>query len=533
MRKPSRLPGADFLGAGGRSRPESRSKPGQAHLTGVPSLNTLDDGLGDVEMRRLTRVFEAVLVELQTCSGFALALVLALSASAGPAQARALPEKAAVAITDVTVVDVGHGHPTGPRTVLVDDGRIVAIAAPRDAVIPAGARRLDGHGRFLIPGLVDMHVHMFNLYSHRPANDWTFPLYIANGVTAVREMNADAASITLVNRWRRGLEDGTLVAPRILAAGIAVYGSSAEDAARQVDAACAAGADFIKVFSEVPASHWHAILAAAKARSLPVVGHVPAGVTLLEAAAAGQRSNEHLMQAYEACSSVEAQLLDERRDLEGDALTARRDAQEAQTLVAFDAGICKRIATTLAGTGQAQVPTLVLADEDALAQGGPPSSDPRWRYLRADEHPRWEGFLKGYTAQDAALAKQRWPIARRIVAAMHAAGVPIMVGTDSPMPGVYPGYAVHEELVLLVAAGLTPLEALRAATLAPAQFLGISATTGSVDVGKRADLVLLDADPERDIRNTQRIRAVMIDGRLLQRADIDAMLAQAAGTQRQ
>ncbi len=413
---------------------------------------------------------------------------------------------------------------------VVEDGRIVAIAASR-APIPASAQRIAGQGRFLIPGLVDMHVHLFNLSSHRPANDWTFPLYIANGVTAVREMNADAASITLVNRWRKDLDDGSLIAPRILAAGIAVFGSSADDAARQVDAAGAAGADFIKVFSEVPASHWHAILAAANARSLPVAGHVPAGVTLLEAAAAGQRSNEHLMQAYEACSSLEAQLLDGRRDLQGDALTARRDAQEAQTLAAFDPDICKRIATTLAGTGQVQVPTLVLADEDALPQRGPPGRDPRWRYLRADERPRWEGFLKGYTAQDAALAKQRWPIAGRIVAAMHAAAVPIMVGTDSPMPGVYPGYAVHEELALLVAAGLTPLEALRAATLVPAQFLGISATAGSVAVGKRADLVLLDADPREDIRNTQRIRAVMIDGRLLQRADLDAMLTEAAATQ--
>lgn len=459
-----------------------------------------------------------------------LALTLALPACAGAAQARALPEKTAVAITDVTIVDVENARSFGPATVLVDDGRIVAIAGP-GALVPASAQRVSGRGRFLIPGLVDMHVHMFNLYSHRPANDWTFPLYIANGITAVREMNADGASITLVNRWRGELDNGSLVAPRILAAGIAVYGSSADDAARQVDAAAAAGADFIKVFSELPTSHWQAILAAARARSLPVVGHVPAGVTLLDAAAAGQRSNEHLMQAYEACSSVEANLLGERRDLEGDALTARRDAQEAQALAAFDPATCKRVAAALATTGQVQVPTLVLADEDAL-QAGEPSADPRWWLLRADEHTRWQGFLKGYTAQDATLALRRWPIARKIVAAMHAAGVAIMVGTDSPMPGVYPGYAVHEEMALLVASGLTPREALRAATLAPAQFLGISATTGSVAVGKRADLVLLDADPARDIRNTRRIQAVMIDGRLLRHSDINALLEEAAKAQR-
>jgi imidazolonepropionase-like amidohydrolase len=461
-----------------------------------------------------------------------IAFIFALSAWIGHAQARPLPEKKPVAITDVTIVDVTYGRSIGPRTVLVDDGRIVAILAP-DAAIPAAALRVPGRGRFLIPGLVDMHVHMFNLYSHRPPNDWTFPLYVANGVTAVREMRADAPSLVLVKRWRKQLDDGELIAPRILAAGIAAQGKSPQDAVRQVDAAADAGADFIKVFSEVPAPHWRAILAAARARSLPVVGHVPAGVSLLTAATAGQRSNEHLMQAYEACSSVEAQLLDDRRDLEGDVLTARRDAQEARALAAFDRRTCQRISKALAATGQVQVPTLVLANEDSMQEHGVPNSDPRWRFLRADEHVRWQQFLAGYTAQDTALAKLRWPVARQIVSAMHEAGVAILAGTDSPMPGVYPGYSLHEELTLLVASGLTPREALRSATLAPAQFLGIADTSGSVAVGKRADLVLLDADPAKDIRNTRRIIAVLLDGRLLQRGDLDALIEDAATAQGQ
>ena len=466
-------------------------------------------------------------------AGFAqsIALVLALSPWASCAHARRLPEKETVAITDVTVVDVEHGRSSGPRTVLVDAGRIVAIAARRDAHVPANAQRVDGRGRFLIPGLVDMHVHLFNLFSHRPPNDWTFALYVVNGVTAVREMRADAASLARVRQWRKELDAGNLIAPRILAAGIAVHGSSAEDAARQVDAAREAGADFIKVFSDVPASNWRAIVVAARAHALPVVGHVPAGVTLLDAASAGQRSNEHLMQAYEACSSVESQLLDERCDLDGDALEAKRDAQEARALAAFDARVCRRIAKALAATGQAQVPTLVLANEDAMYDNAPPSSDPRWPLLRADEHPRWEQFLAAYTAQDAALAKRRWPVARQIVSAMHKAGVPIMTGTDAPMPGVYPGFALHDEMAMLVEAGLTPREALRAATFAPAQFLGIASTSGSIEVGKRADLVLLEADPTQDIRNTRRINAVLLDGRLLRRADLDAVLEDAAGTQ--
>jgi imidazolonepropionase-like amidohydrolase len=254
-------------------------------------------------------------------------------------------------------------------------------------------------------------------------------------------------------------------------------------------------------------------------------------VALLDAAAAGQRSNEHLMQAYEACSSIEAQLLQERRGFEGEALSARRDAQEARALAAFDSGACRRTSKALAAVHQAQVPTLVLANEDSMPEGGPPSADPRWRFLRADEHTRWESFLAGYTAADAALAKRRWPVARRIVSAMHQAGVPIMAGTDSPMPGVYPGYALHEELALLCEAGLSAREALRSATLAPAEFLGIAADAGSVAVGKRADLVLLDADPSKDIRNTRRINAVLLDGRLLRRDSLGALLDAAAGAQ--
>jgi len=462
---------------------------------------------------------------LAPCVG-AVLLAWAFVSQAAPARPRP-----SIAITDVTIVDVEQGRLLGPRTVLVDDGRIVAIRMPRDAAIPASAQRVDGRGRFLMPGLVDMHVHLFNLSSRRPPNDWSFPMYVANGVLGVRDMRADAASMLLVGRWRKAVGDGELIAPRILADGIAVHGKSPGDATRQVDAAADAGAEFIKVFSDVPVSHWRAILTAAQSRSLPVVGHVPAGVPLLEAAKAGQRSDEHLMQAYEACSTIEATLLAEREGLDGDALTARSEEQEARTLNAFDMSTCRRVSRQLAVTGQVQVPTLVLADEDTLGNGANPGADPRWRYLRADERTRWERFLAGYTAKDAALAKQRWPIARQIVSAMHQAGVTVMAGTDAPMPGVYPGFALLEELQLLVEAGLTPFDVLRSATLEPARFLGIADTSGSVAVGKRADLVLLDADPSKDIGNTRRIRAVVLDGRLLRRTDLDALLEQAARSQ--
>ena len=455
----------------------------------------------------------------------AVALLVCLPMAAWAAPGAGHPS---LVITDVTIVDVEGGRTFGPRTVVVKDGRIVSIDTPGAARVDGPVKSVDGRGRFLMPGLVDMHVHLFNLSSHRPPNDWSFAMYIANGVTGVRDMRSDAASMLLVQRWRAAVDNGELVAPHIVAAGIAVYGKSPDGARADVDAAADAGADFIKVFSEVPATHWRAIIREARSRSLPVVGHVPAGVSLLDAANAGQRTDEHLTQVYEACSTAQAGMLADRQGLQGDALMSRASAQEGEVLATFDQGVCRRMAKALAVTGQVQVPTLVLADEDAFAQHAQPADDDRWRLLRPDEQRRWQGFLTQYTKDDAGLAARRWPIARNIVSILHHAGVPFMAGTDSPMPGVYPGYSLHEELQLLVAAGLTPLEALRSATLEPARFLHIEGASGTVAVGKRADLVLLDADPTRDIRNTQRIRAVVLAGRLLERSELDALLSDAA-----
>jgi len=433
-----------------------------------------------------------------------------------------------VIISNVSIVDVDNGRISEPKTVVIKQGRIASIEASPAVHAGNSVRQIDGRGRFLIPGLTDMHVHLFNLSSHRPPNDWSFGLYVANGVTGVRDMRADAASMQLVKGWRAAVDNGQLIAPHILAAGIAVYGTSPKSAAADVDAAASAGTDFIKVFSEVPTTHWRAILAEAKQRSLTVVGHVPATVRLLDAATSGQRTSEHLTQTYEACSSAETATLKERQPLQGDALMSLVADQEKHVLETFDTTLCESIAKTLATTGMVQVPTLALTDEDDFAQNTQRETDYRWPLLRADEQARWQRFIHGYTKEDAALATMRWPIARRIVSIMHKAGVPILAGTDSPMPGEYPGFALQDELQLLVQSGLTPMEALRAATIEPAKFLHIDNASGSVAVGKRADLVLLDADPTKDIRNARRIRAVVLAGRVLDRADLDALLKPAS-----
>jgi imidazolonepropionase-like amidohydrolase len=449
-----------------------------------------------------------------------------------------ISKRPAIAIEHVALVDVVRGEIVSPRTVLVVDGRIAAMGEPEAITIPPAAVRVDGRGRYLMPGLVDMHVHLFNNASRRPPNEWAFPLFVANGVTGVREMRTEAAQMATVESWRTKAARGQLVAPRILAAGVAVGGGNAPDTdattgeavRRQVREAKTAGADFVKVFSELREPQWRAILGEARALGMPVCGHIPSEVGLLEAATAGQRSNEHLTQVYQACSAREKEWLDARKKVKDKELEQLRETQERKVLEGFDQSVCDRTSAVLAKTAMVQVPTLVLPFFESRGSPANFRDDPRRRYLRADEQTRWERIFKeGYPVAGDKLAARRWEVSRQIVNTLHAAGVRILAGTDAPMPQVYPGFSLHKELELLVEAGLSPADALRAATIWPAEFLGMSDSIGSIATGKRADLLLLDGNPLSDISQTQRIRAIVLDGRLLLRADLDRLLNAAPG----
>lgn len=455
-----------------------------------------------------------------------------LLAPAGAVQADAVqahdPQAVAppLLLAGIRVVDVAAGRIDGPHDVLISAGQIAAIGRVGALVRPADSRRIDGRGLYLLPGLIDLHVHLFNNASRRPPNHWALPLFVAHGVTGVREMAAAGTDLPTVRQWRVEVAQGRLLAPRIHAAGVPVQGATPAEAARQVHAAAAAGADFIKVFSAVPDRQWRRILAAAQTRGLPVAGHVPASLAVLDAARSGLRSNEHLMQVFEACTPQEADWLASRGRADITDAAALRDAQESSVLASFDRKRCALQMRALAATGQMQVPTLALfAAEFRMA--APYASDPRWGWLRADEQARWlriQEVLQASPPAEQALLRQRWPVARRIVGAMRRAGVPVLAGTDTPMPGVYPGDALHTELALLVHSGWSPAAALRAATLEAARFLGVADRFGRVAAGWEADLVLLKGNPLHRIGNTRRIHAVILAGHWLDRARLDGML---------
>lgn len=422
-----------------------------------------------------------------------------------------------LAITTVSIIDVERGRALPPRTVLVAKGRIVGIEGDGEVELPASVQRVDGRGRYLIPGLVDMHVHLFSYAPNRPTSEWTFPLYVAHGVTGVREMSAQGDYAAQIGRWNRAVDDGTLVAPRVLAVGVAVRGPSPEEAEQQVAEARRAGATFIKVFSSLSEPAWQALRKSARANGLDYAGHVPARVFLLDSAREGLRSGEHLTQLNEACAPDEPAVIAARRQLDGDPLMALRIAQDLPLMRAFDQALCDRVARELATTGQAQVPTMVLAHAEAELLPQTKPQDPLFRQAPADVRERWKGILATLPAAPGELELMRWQSTLALVATLHRAGVPLMAGTDAPSPVVFPGDSLHLELALLVEAGLSPAEALRAATLVPARFLGIDDESGTVGVGKRADLVLLDADPLRDIANSRRIHAVLLGGRVVAR----------------
>ncbi|MBS0657170.1 MAG: amidohydrolase family protein [Verrucomicrobia bacterium] len=447
-----------------------------------------------------------------------LCLLACLSLGLAPAGSSAAER---LLLENVRVIDVARGQAGPSVSVAVVDGRLASIGA--DTAVSEGARRVDGRGAFLLPGLIDLHVHLFNHSTRRPPNEWTFPLFVAHGVTGVREMRTQAEGLPFVRRWEEQRAAGRLLAPRILATGGAVVASTPEEARELVRKTRAAGLDFLKLFSPHPESVWRALMAEARRVGLPVAGHTPQSVSALESAQLGQRSNEHLTQIYEACTAAHEALLAARRELDSARATALTARQEADILRAFDPALAAPLAVALARTGQVQVPTLVLPHAEAHAFARDPRADPRWPLLRADEQARWERLLREPLSGGPELAARRWEVSRRLVGLLHAGGVRILAGTDTPMPTIYPGYSLHDELERLVEAGLSPADALRAATLWAADFLG-RGDLGRLEPGARADLVLLASDPLTDIRHTRSILAVCLEGRWLERAELDALL---------
>jgi imidazolonepropionase-like amidohydrolase len=438
-----------------------------------------------------------------------------------------------VVFENVTVIDATGSPPKVGVTVVVRNGRIEAIATARQkAAWPEGAQIVHARGKFLIPGLWDMHVHLGAL-----DNTQELPLYIANGVTGIRIM---WGSFPDYPNWRKDIERGQRVGPRMIIGSQIIDGPispfpgtvkvSGEDEARlAVRHAKEQGADFIKVYGFLPRAAYFAIASEAKNLGMPFAGHVSAFVPVSETSNAGQASIEHLTWIFEDCSANDkdirqlwADRLKKAKAVSDAAPTFRERASWYDT---FDEGKASALYTTFVKNRTWQCPTLTMFRGRNFAVDPKLERDSRLKYVPAGRRKAWANARPA--SGDLAITQRLNRKQLEIVGSMHRAGVPIVAGTDVANPYCVPGFSLHDELQLLVEAGLSPMHALRAATYRPAEFLGKLDSLGSVEKGKIADLVLLDANPLENISNTTKIAAVMFGGKLFGRMELNKMLVEA------
>ena len=449
-------------------------------------------------------------------------------------QSQQQAQPTSVAFTHVTVIDATGSPAKADMTVVISGNRITAIGKTGSVSIPEGARVVAANGKFLIPGLWDMHTHA----------SWQLrDLYLANGITGFREMGA-AYSLERLATIRQSIADGSTLAPRLVAGSKMVDGPSParppfaiavaneSDARRAVDSLERAGVDFVKVYSLLSRESYFAVVEQAKKRGLPIAGHVPDALRVAEASNAGQRSIEHPHKLRLAVSSLEEQTVAERiaNPIDGTARLQTDFLRLKRIVESYDESRATELFKLLVRNGTWVTPTLVnVQSRSAHAGDDDYRKDPRFRYMpAAAAETFWKSGEETLTPDQLEILELNFQGFLRMVGAMHRAGVKILAGSDAPAGRFnFPGFSLHGELELLVTAGLTPMEALQTATLNPARFLALEKDLGTIEAGKFADLVLLNANPLTNIRNTQRIEAVVLDGRLLDRAALDGLLARA------
>jgi imidazolonepropionase-like amidohydrolase len=442
------------------------------------------------------------------------------------------PLSGILAFTHAAAIDVAAGRVMPDVTVIVTAGRISAVGKSASVRVPKGAQTVDASGKFLIPGLWDMHVHI--------QDEQELPLYVANGVTGVRVMWGRPFH----HEWRMRVESGSLTGPRmVIGSGIvdgpvpiwpgSISVRNEEEAREAVRKSKAEGAEFIKVYELLPRAAFFALADESKRQGISFAGHVPQLVSAGEAADAGMKSMEHLTGILQASSSREAQLrsvtLAKVENLHGNKASQYIPEERQLMMDSFSLEKEKSLIEHLRTTRTWQTPTLIVLRNSEVPDGNALQNDPRLKYIPASLKSSWAEQVDPGKRSPEAIAFEKWAYERQVetVGLMHGAGTELLAGSDVRNPYCMPGFGLHDELALLVQAGLTPAEALRAATLNPARFLGREADLGTIAQGKTADLVLLDGNPLQDIRNTTKIGAVVFNGRFADRAALDRMLSQA------
>jgi len=449
-----------------------------------------------------------------------------------------------LAFTHLTVIDA-TGSPAQPDTTVVVTGdRISALGKFGAVAIPANAQVVESRGKFMIPGLQEMHTHVF-IRARKSFPLYTLYLFLAHGVTGVRDFGSTGVKDDFGDypfrqdvEWRQAIAAGNILGPRINMSLTVVNGprvdgyprswltvANAGEAREMVRFLKDQGADFIKEYDELSRDSYFALLDEAKTQRIPVAGHVPTSVSAAEASDAGQRSLEHNYGIPSGCSSREAEIMKKETDLWGPGRPSMRGilpVDDIKGMIAsYDEAKCKALFAKFVRNNTFVDPSMLRA-----RGGGVPATDPRvvkWfsPALREYTYPasRTPAPPNPATVEARRLA---YEYHSRLVKEMQRSGVKMLVGTDDS----FFGSSLHEELVEFVKAGVTPMEALQIATKNAAEYYGKLEVSGTVEKGKTADLVVLDASPLESIENTRKISAVVVNGRLLDRKELDRLLTQ-------
>lgn len=457
-------------------------------------------------------------------------------------------------IANVRVVDVVAGQVSEPRDVEVTGDRITAIHEPAAGAHAAvTGRRFDAQGGYLVPGFWDMHAHL-NYPS--VVEKWSLPLFTAAGVTAVRDMQGDCwrpgcdSTVQFMRGLQRKIGKGELLGPRIVAiASDLVHGpkARADNPARFAPSTAQGGkwiareikrrgADFIKPYDTLPRDAYFGMMSEARRIGLPVGGHVPLSVTTLEAVNAGQRTIDHAKHPALDCARYSRTFTEVYSTwAAGKSSSIYRGWARAENgdreigslypmiLATYDEALCEKVIAGIAASGAWYVPTLITRKFEAYADDLAFLKDDRLRLVPADIRKGWEEDAGNYQRRFKDRREKQvyvdfYELDIRLVGKMHAAGVPVLVGTDASDSYCFPGSALHDEMGELKRAGMSDADILRAATIVAARFMGQADRFGTVEAGKAADLVVLARDPLQDIANVRGIQAVVRDGKLLDRA---------------
>ncbi len=428
-------------------------------------------------------------------------------------------------ITHATVIDTVTGATQPDSTIVIDGNRITSIARST-SLKPKTGQVIDAKGQYLIPGLWDMHTHVYFDSTAADGTDLVLPLFLANGVTGVRDMGS---ALDPVLQARDEIAAHRLLGPRMIVSGPMLDGpkshykaaiaiATPEDGRKAVDMLKTRGVDFIKVQSGIPREAYFAIADESKKVGIPFEGHVPDAIRASEAIAAHQRTFEHLIGIFEASSPDETKYLTGKKTV-GMFLDTYDPAREAAIIKLIAKNHVWQCPTLYWERGQWLVDSIDYTKDPDLAYAPHSWVEKHWPAAQ-------KGIMKSLDTDPLPVREKFVTHELEIVRKLHAAGVPFLAGTDTPAGvDVLPGISLHLELQRFVAAGFTPLQALQTATLNPAIFYNKRNDYGTVQPGRIADLVLLEANPLDDIANTRKIAGVIADGRYLSPQDLEQLRA--------